>query len=91
MNSLNKLVFVLLLSVLAVALAGCSTMPPPQPSPPVLSQKLKLGQLPANVAAIDPAPSTDFLLKQETYLLDLQTFQKKLNQWSSDVMLKSKP
>ena len=91
MNSLNKLVFVSLLSVLMVALAGCSTMQPSQPSPPVLSKKLKLGPIPPNVAAIDPAPSTDFLQKQERYSLDLLTFQKKLSQWSSDVMLKSKP
>ena len=91
MDSLNKLVCALLLSVLMGALAGCSTPPPAQPSPPVLSKKIKLGPLAANVAAINSAPSTDFLQRQEDYSLDLLIFQKKLNQWSSGVMLKSKP
>ena len=78
MNLPKKLLRVLLLSVATASLVGCFALPQQPSQPPVLSQRPKLGPEPANVAAIDPAPSSDILGKLDNYLLDLQTFQKKL-------------
>ncbi|MNV83684.1 hypothetical protein D3C71_1775020 [compost metagenome] len=58
------------------SLQGCAT--PSQPSPPVIAQKPKPTPLAREIQEIDPAPSTAFLAKQESYLLDLQNFRRKL-------------
>lgn len=77
MHSLKKPLLVSLLSAaMASSLQGCAT--PSQPSPPVIAQRPKLTPLAREIQEIDPAPSTAFLAKQESYLLDLQTFRRKL-------------
>ncbi len=90
MYSPRKLLLALTLSAAMVSsLPGCAT--PSRPSPPVIAKKPQPTPLPLEIRAIDPAPSTAFLAKQETYLLDLQTFKKKLAASSRGGIPKSKP
>ena len=79
----------LLLASLLSATPGCAA--PSRPSLPVIGQKATPTPLAQEIKDIDPTPSTAVLAKQETYLLDLQTFKKKLAASSRAETPKSKP